>query len=256
MKITIQTIINADSKKVWDFYTQPEHITKWNFASPDWQCPSASNDMKVGGKYQARMEAKDGSFGFDFEAVYNEIIEGEEFTYTMPDAREVNVQFQKAENGTELIITFDPEKENSIDMQRAGWQSILDNFKKYVESNKEIKNPIRWFEIYVSDMDRAKKFYESVFDVELTEMSKEMWGFPSNPDKWGCSGALVKMTGLVPSGIGTIVYFGSEDCAIEEKRLLEFGGKVHKTKFAIGEYGFIVLGTDTEGNMIGIHSME
>lgn len=132
-KIIIQAIVSADIKKVWDYYTRPEHITKWNFASEDWQCPHATNDMRVGGKYIARMEAKDGSFGFDFEAVYDEIVDGESFSYTMPDGREVNVNFKAADDKTEVSISFDAETENSIELQRQGWQAILDNFKKYTE---------------------------------------------------------------------------------------------------------------------------
>lgn len=134
-KITVQTIVSADIKKVWDHYTNPKHITKWNFASDDWQCPSAANDMRVGGKYTARMEAKDGSSGFDFEAVYDEIIKGEKFAYTMPDSRHVNVTFKKLGNKTEVIIVFDAETENPLEMQRNGWQAILDNFRKYTENN-------------------------------------------------------------------------------------------------------------------------
>lgn len=134
-KITIQTIISANTKKVWDFYTLPEHITKWNFASEDWQCPRASNDMQVGGKYFARMEAKDGSFGFDFEAIYDEIIIGEKLVYTMGDARKVTVTFNSMDDKTEVTVIFDAEGENSLEMQKEGWQSILNNFKKYVEAN-------------------------------------------------------------------------------------------------------------------------
>lgn len=122
-----------------------------------------------------------------------------------------------------------------------------------------MNNPVRWFEIYVDNMNRAKSFYGKVFEVEFTEIENkeiEMWGFPSNPEKWGCSGSLVKMPGLNPGGSSTIVYFGSEDCLIEEKRAIKFGGKLHKTKFSIGQYGFISLVVDTEGNMIGIHSMQ
>lgn len=121
-----------------------------------------------------------------------------------------------------------------------------------------MNNPIRWFEIYVEDMNRAKKFYESVFQLEFSKIESpevEMWGFPSNPEKWGCSGSLVKMPGLKPGGVGTIVYFGSENCEKEEQRALRFGGKLHKSKFSIGKYGYISLVVDTEGNMIGIHSM-
>ncbi len=120
-------------------------------------------------------------------------------------------------------------------------------------------NPVRWFEIYVADINRAKIFYESLLKVKLTNMpfaEGEMWGFPSNPDEWGCSGSLVKMNGLTPSGVSTIIYFGSEDCSNEEKMIPKLGGKIHKPKMSIGQYGFITLATDTEGNMFGIHSMK
>lgn len=133
MKITIQTTVSADKKKVWDCYTNPKHIVNWNFASDDWYCPSAENDLRVGGKYKARMEAKDKSFGFDFEAIYNEIVEGEKFTYTMEDGREVNASFEDLDGKIRVTINFDAEKENSEEMQRNGWQSILNNFKSYVE---------------------------------------------------------------------------------------------------------------------------
>lgn len=122
-----------------------------------------------------------------------------------------------------------------------------------------MKNPVRWFEIYVSDMTRAKAFYESVFKVQLTQMpfaEGEMWGFPSDLNGFGCSGSLVKMNGLEPSGVSTIIYFGSEDCSTEEKSIQKFGGKIHKSKMSIGEYGFITLAIDTEGNVIGIHSLK
>jgi uncharacterized protein YndB with AHSA1/START domain len=134
-KITIQAAVSADRQKVWDYYTNPEHITKWNFAIDAWHCPTASNDMRVGGKYLARMEAKDGSFGFDFEAIYNEIVNGEKFTYTMTDNRVVNVTFKELGDKTIVTITFDAESENPVEMQQQGWQSILDNFKKYTEQN-------------------------------------------------------------------------------------------------------------------------
>lgn len=134
-KITIKAVVSADKQKVWDFYTKPEHITKWNFADPSWHCPTASNDMRVGGKYMARMEAKDGSFGFDFEAIYKEVTVGEKFTYTMTDNRVVEAIFKEFGDNTELTIIFDAESENPVDMQQQGWQSILDNFKKYTEQN-------------------------------------------------------------------------------------------------------------------------
>lgn len=131
-KIIIRATVAADIVKVWNCYTKTEHITKWNFADPSWHCPSASNNMQIGGKYLARMEAKDGSFGFDFEAYYTEINEGLDFTYEFGD-RSVSVQFHNLDQQTEVIITFDPETENSIELQRNGWQAILNNFKKYTE---------------------------------------------------------------------------------------------------------------------------
>lgn len=134
-KITIAATVNADAKKVWNYYTQPEHITQWNFADPSWHCPSASNDMRPGGKYSARMEAIDGSFGFDFEAIYDEIIDGKSFTYTIPDGRQVSVTFNADGNKTAVTVTFDAENQNSPEMQKNGWQAILNNFKSYTEAN-------------------------------------------------------------------------------------------------------------------------
>lgn len=133
-KIKVAATINAVTNKVWDYYTQPEHITKWNFADPSWHCPTATNDMNVGGRYVARMEAKDGSFGFDFDAVYTEINKGENFTYEF-GGRLATVDFKETNGQTEVTVTFDPETENSIELQRNGWQAILDNFKKYTEAN-------------------------------------------------------------------------------------------------------------------------
>lgn len=134
-KITVEATVSADTNKVWDYWTKPEHITKWNFATADWQCPRAGNDLRVGGKYFARMEAKDGSFGFDFEAVYNEVIDQKKLTYTMGDGRQATTEFEDLDGTTKITTVFDAESKNDIGMQRAGWQAILDNFKKYAETN-------------------------------------------------------------------------------------------------------------------------
>ena len=134
-KVTVEATISADTKKVWDYYTKPEHITKWNFANDDWQCPTAENDLRVGGKYMARMEAKDGSFGFDFEATYDEVVDQKSVTYTMTDGRQSTTTFEDLGDNTKVTTTFDAEGQNDVEMQRAGWQAILDNFKKYTESN-------------------------------------------------------------------------------------------------------------------------
>ena len=132
-KIKIKAIITATKEKVWNFYTNPDHITTWNFADHSCHCPTASNNFKIGGRYVARMEAKDGSFGFDFEAIYTEITQGKRFTYEF-DGRQVTVEFIEENQQTEVIVTFDPETENPIELQRNGWQAILDNFKKYTET--------------------------------------------------------------------------------------------------------------------------
>ncbi|MCG9971212.1 VOC family protein [Christiangramia crocea] len=125
------------------------------------------------------------------------------------------------------------------------------------------ENPVVWFEIYVNDMDRAKSFYEKVFQVELSQLSDpteealKMWAFPGDMESKGkTSGALVQAQGVEAGGNSTIVYFASEDCSIEEARVEDAGGKVERSKMSIGEYGFISLAKDTEGNMIGIHSMK
>ena len=133
-KITVEAIVNAEKSKVWDNYTKPEHITKWNFADPSWHCPTATNDMKVGGTYNARMEAKDGSFGFDFVAVYTEIQQGESFVYEF-GGRQASVVFKEQNGQTKVSVTFDPETQNPVEMQQQGWQAILNNFKNYAETN-------------------------------------------------------------------------------------------------------------------------
>ncbi len=133
-KIRINAIVNAPIEKVWDSYTNPKHIVNWNFADPSWHCPSAENDMRIGGTYKARMEARDGSFSFDFEAVYLDIVEGKSFSYGLGD-RFVSVEFKDLNGQTEVETTFDPENENPVELQKNGWQAILDNFKNYTENN-------------------------------------------------------------------------------------------------------------------------
>lgn len=121
------------------------------------------------------------------------------------------------------------------------------------------QNPVRWFEIYVQDMARAKTFYETVFGATLEKldtMDMEMWSFPMQMDQMGCGGALVRMPGVPSAPGGTLVYFGCQDCAVEEARAVASGGRVARSKFSIGRYGFISLIFDTEGNMIGLHSLQ
>ncbi len=134
-KITVQVTVNADIQKAWDYWTDAEHIKDWNFATDDWHCPRAENDARTGGKFSARMEAKDGSFGFDFEGVYDEVIPLEKIAYSMADGREVVIKFQQTGPVTTVTEMFDPESENPREMQQAGWQMIMDNYKKLVEAN-------------------------------------------------------------------------------------------------------------------------
>jgi len=121
------------------------------------------------------------------------------------------------------------------------------------------KNPVGWFEIYVDDMERAKKFYQDVLEVELQRLDGpdvEMWSFPMVQSGTGSAGSLVRMDGFKAGGNSVLVYFMSDDCSVEEARVIPAGGKIQKTKFSIGQYGFITLAVDTEGNMFGIHSMK
>ncbi|TQR19318.1 SRPBCC family protein [Psychrobacillus vulpis] len=132
-KITVETTVHAPVEKVWKYWTEPEHIKKWNSASDDWHTPISENDLRPGGKFLSRMEAKDGSFGFDFGGVYDEVKLNEFISYTLGDERKVEITFIKQDNDTKIIEVFDAETVNSTEMQQAGWQSILDNFKKYAE---------------------------------------------------------------------------------------------------------------------------
>ncbi|MBV6510931.1 MAG: hypothetical protein FMNOHCHN_00409 [Ignavibacteriaceae bacterium] len=134
VEITIQAEVNSTIEKVWERYSKPEHITKWNFASDDWCCPAAVNELHPGGKLNWRMEAKDGSFGFDFEAVYDEVILHKKIAYTMLDGRKAVTTFQDQNGKVAVTTTFDAETMNSVELQQQGWQAILNNFKKHAES--------------------------------------------------------------------------------------------------------------------------
>jgi uncharacterized protein YndB with AHSA1/START domain len=133
--ITVETTVNAPVEKVWKYWSAPDHITKWNSPSDDWHTPSAKNDLRVGGAFLSRMEAKDGSFGFDFGGIYDEVKTNEVIAYTIGDGRKVEVKFKGDGNQTKVVEVFEPESQNSLEMQKGGWQAILDNFKKYTEAN-------------------------------------------------------------------------------------------------------------------------
>lgn len=133
LEITVKAIVNEPVEKVWKSWTEPKYITKWNSASEDWHTPFAENDLRVGGSFISRMEAKDGSFGFDFSGTYNEVKLYEVISYVLDDGRKVKITFIGQENKTNIIETFDMESTNSAELQEKGWQAILDNFKKFTE---------------------------------------------------------------------------------------------------------------------------
>ncbi len=132
--ITIQTTVSAPIEKVWECWTQPEHITQWAFASDDWEAPSAENDIRTGGRFKTVMAAKDKSTSFDFTGIYSAVKEHALIKYDMEDGRQVKNTFEQTPEGVRIVTVFDPENENSEELQRSGWQAILDNFKKHVEN--------------------------------------------------------------------------------------------------------------------------
>jgi len=134
--ITVEVTIQAPFEKVWECWTKPEHITKWAFASDDWEAPAAENDVRVGGKFKTVMAAKDKSSSFDFTGTYTAVKEHALIEYDMTDGRHVKVEFNQVPEGVKITETFDPENENPAEVQRSGWQAMLNNFKKYTESTK------------------------------------------------------------------------------------------------------------------------
>ena len=134
-KLTVTTEINKPIHEVWNYFNNPDHITKWNFAHESWECPSAKNNLTIGGKLEVRMQVKDGSFGFDFVGIYDEIIENDLIRYHLEDGRKVEILFEQlSANKTTVTENFDPENENPLEMQQQGWQAILNNFRSYCES--------------------------------------------------------------------------------------------------------------------------
>lgn len=132
-RIRVETTVEAPVERVWAAYVEPEHIVGWNAASDDWHSPRSTVDLREGGRFSSRMEARDGSMGFDFEGTYTRVTPGENLQYRMDDDRMVDVEFVETENGVRVVVDFDAEGENPAEMQREGWQAILDNFRRYVE---------------------------------------------------------------------------------------------------------------------------
>jgi uncharacterized protein YndB with AHSA1/START domain len=171
--IAISSEINAPVQKVWEYWTDPKHIIHWNNASDDWQTSIAENDLRVGGRFMSRMEAKDGSFGFDFTGEYNKIYQYKEIEYTIEDGRVVNVSFSSEGDKTVVTEMFEAEQMNSLEAQQQGWQSILDNFKKYVENS--VDRETLHFEISIDAP------VEDVYRMMLDEKFYTAWTSVFNP---------------------------------------------------------------------------
>ena len=174
--ITVMTRINAPIEKIWEFWTNPEHIINWNFASDTWKCPWAKNDVQNGGKFVWRMEAKDGSFGFDFSGTYTNVKQNELIEETLDDGRIVKIVFSKDGNNTTVTETFEAEGQNSLDMQKTGWQAILDNFKKYAEKPGRLER--LHFE---TEIDASS---ENVYRIMLGEDTYSEWTSVFNPTSY------------------------------------------------------------------------
>lgn len=133
--ITVRILTKESLEKVWDYFTNPKHIVNWNNASDDWHCPKAENDLTVGGTFSSTMASKEGKMSFDFNGTYTEVVPMKKFVYTIADGRKVTVKFDVMDDMVILTENFAPENENSMELQRAGWQAILENFRKYLENN-------------------------------------------------------------------------------------------------------------------------
>ena len=166
-KITVQVTVNAPLEKVWNYFTRPKHIIQWNNASADWHTTKADVDLQPGGSFSSRMEAKDGSVGFDFGGVYQEVDKHSYYTYIMDDERQVKVSFQEVPEGVEVEEVFEAEMQNSVEMQKNGWQAILDNFKTYTESDSKMVR--LHFEVLINQSP-AK-----VYDAMLEKPTYEEW---------------------------------------------------------------------------------
>jgi len=172
-QITVEVKIKGPAEKVWAFWTEPKHIIHWNFASEDWHTPRAENDLRVGKKFLTRMEAKDGSFGFDFGGTYTKLDPLKQIKYTLDDNRKVEILFTSEGNETVLTETFEAENQNTLDLQKTGWQAILDHFKKYIETTGRFE--VMHFEISI------KAGLQKVYKTMIDEKTYCEWTAAFNP---------------------------------------------------------------------------
>lgn len=260
--ITVESSINAPIEKVWNLWTDPKHIIHWNNASEDWYTPRAENDLRVGGKFLSRMEAKDGSMGFDFNGVYTVVDKHKYITYTIEDGRSVEISFHKNGNETTVTESFEAEQTHSIEMQQAGWQSILDNFKKYVESYGKFV-PMH-FEVSIKA--KTEKVFKTMFDekkyAEWTEAFnptshfKGSWEKGSKivflgTDKDGNQGGMVsRIKENIPYKFVSIEHLG----IVQNGQEITSGNEVEQWAGALENYTFsekdgkTILSVDMDGN--------
>ena len=247
-KITVGNTIDANREKVWNYWNQPEHITQWNFADDSWHCPKAVNNLKVGGRLKSRMEAKDSSVGFDFEAVYDEVVDQEKIVYTMTDGRKAETTFEDIGGRTKITTTFDAEQSNPIEMQRGGWQAIINNFKKYVEANPQKMKTLHFETIINAPVE---KVYRSMLDDE----TYKQWTSEFNPTSryegsWEKGSKILflgeaedgKASGMVsrirenrPNDFVSIEHLG----ILEDGEEITTGEKVEAFAGALEEYTFV-----------------
>jgi uncharacterized protein YndB with AHSA1/START domain len=249
--ITVQTNVHAPIEKVWQFWTTPVHIIHWNNASDDWHTPYAENNLKKEGKFKYRMEAKDGSAGFDFEGAYTEIITHKRIEYGLADGRAVQISFGSKGEETVVTETFEAEQTNSVELQQGGWQAILDNFKNYVE--KPVNTEKLHFEIHI------KAPVEKVYQTMLDKEHYSVWTAEFNPtsyfvgswekgskivflgtDKDGNQGGMVsRIRQNVPNKFVSIEHLG----LVQNGKEILTGPEIEQWAGALEEYTF----TETNG---------
>jgi len=251
--ITVEADIHASVGKVWEYYTNPEHIVKWNNASDDWHTPRAENDLRSGGRFLYRMEARDGSSGFDFTGFYTDVKPLKQIAYTIDDERKVEVEFLSGGNVTPIRITFEAEQTNAVEIQKEGWQSILNNFKRYVEES--VSQNSMHFEITI------KASVEMVYKKMLESETYSEWTSVFNPsshfsgswekgskilflgtDRNGTRGGMVsRIRENIPNRFVSIEHLG----IVEDGEEIYSGPKVEVWAGALENYTFIPKGSDT-----------
>ena len=256
--VTIEAKVNAPVDKVWELWTGPEHIIKWNAANEDWHTTSAENDLVIGGRFNSRMEAKDGSFGFDFGGVYNEVDAQERIVYTMDDGRKVWTTFTKVDGGTEVITSFEAESENSVELQKTGWQSILDAFKKYAEIPRnwvklkfdvEINAPV---DVVYSAMIGKETYSQWTAEFDPSSRFEGSWDKGSKIQFIGCDengiegGMVSQIKENIPNKFISIKHLGM----LKDGEEITSGEEVEKWAGGLENYYFYPNGNKTRVEVI------